>query len=397
MEVWKRNLFVCWFGTFATAAGYSQLAPILPLFIDHLGIHEPGRIEQWSGFAFGITFIVSAIFSPIWGRTADKFGRKPMLIRASLGMAIIITCTGFVQDVYQLVTLRLILGTISGFVPAATTLVATQTPKERVGWALGTLSTGSVGGMLLGPLIGGYVAEAIGVRSTFFSIGIFMFLAFLVTVLFVQEEFTITDTETLGIRDIWRRLPNPGSFLTMLVTAFVMQFALMSIEPIVTVYVSLLSQNTVHVALVSGMVFAASGFANIMAAPRLGKLSDKIGPHKVMLVALIGAGILFIPQAFVAAAWQLGVFRFLLGIATAGLLPSINAVIKRNTPDLIAGQAYGFNQSALYLGGCGGSIAGGQIAAAFGIHYVFFATSALLLINAVWVYKTIYLKNKISV
>ena len=390
MEIWQRNLLVCWFGTFATAVGYSQLAPILPLFIEHIGIHDPSRIEQWSGFAFGITFVVSAILSPIWGRAADKFGRKPMLIRASLGMAIIVTCTGFVQNVFQLVGLRLLLGTISGFVPAATTLIATQTPKERAGWALGTLSTGSVGGMLLGPLIGGYVAETLGVRNTFFSIGLFMFLAFLVTLLFVKEQFTVSVSKTLGFNEIWRLLPNPWLFSTMLITALVMQLAVMSIEPIVTVYVAMLSRNSAHVALVAGTVFAASGFGAIGAAPWLGRLSDKIGPHKVMLAALIGAGILFIPQAFVTTAWQLGILRFLLGITTAGLLPAINTLIKRSTPDAVVGQAYGYSQAALYLGGFGGAVAGGQVAAAWGIQYVFFLTSLLLLANALWVYNTVY-------
>jgi MFS family permease len=140
------------------------------------------------------------------------------------------------------------------------------------------------------------------------------------------------------------------------------------------------------------MVFSASGLAIIIAAPRLGKLSDKIGPQKVMLTALIVSGILFIPQAFVRNPWQLMGLRFLLGFATAGLVPSINTLLKKITPDALTGRIFGFNISAFYLGGFSGSVLGGQIAAHLGIRYVFFTTSSLLLLNSCWVYCKVYKK-----
>ena len=389
MEFWKKNLLVCWFGCFATAAGLSQIAPVLPLYIEHLGVENIEEIEQWSGIAFGVTFIVMAIASPIWGQAADRYGRKPMLLRASLGMAIVITCMGFVQNVYQLVGLRLIQGAVSGFVSAAITLIAIQVPKERAGWALGTLSTGAVGGMLLGPLIGGYLAETWGFRSVFYATGTLLMIAFMASLLFVQEEFQPPKKNVLSFREVWSLIPNPRIMITMFVTTFILQLALLSIEPIITVFITQLHVTT-HIALISGMVFAASGLANMLAAPQLGKISDKIGPHKVILVALIVAGLLFIPQAFVKNPWQLMGLRFLLGIAAAGLLPSINTLIMRNTPKSITGRSFGYNQSAQYLGSFGGSLLGGQTAANFGIHYVFFITGSLLLLNALWVYTTLY-------
>ena len=124
MEIWKRNLIVCWFGMFVALIGMSQIAPVLPLYIEQLGIHNTALIEQWSGIAFGVTYIISAIFSPIWGLAADKFGRKPMLLRASLGMAVVVFWMGFVQNIYQLVTLRLLQGVITGYSTACVALIA---------------------------------------------------------------------------------------------------------------------------------------------------------------------------------------------------------------------------------------------------------------------------------
>ena len=395
MELWKRNLWVCWFGVFATSAGLSQLIPILPLFIEQLGVHNIAEIEEWSGIAYGVTFILMAVFSPIWGKAADRYGRKPMLLRASMGMALVLTCMGFVQNVYQLVGLRLLQGTISGYYSAAITLVATQTPKDRSGWALGTLSTGAVAGMLLGPLLGGAVAEVLGIRSVFFTIGALLLVAFFAALLFVSENFVPSETKSPTFREVWRTMPFPQLTIAMFVTSLILQLALMSIQPILTVYIASLSTDTGHIAMISGMVFAVSGLASIIAAPRLGALADKIGPQKVMAVALLAAGLLFIPQALVRNPWELMALRFLLGIATASLLPSINSMIRQITPDEITGRIYGYNQSAQFIGSFGGAVMGGQIASMFGIHYVFFSTSALLLLNALWVYFLVYKKTAV--
>jgi DHA1 family multidrug resistance protein-like MFS transporter len=386
MPLWKRNLFVCWFGCFATTAGMSLIVPFLPLYIQLLGVHDTAAVERWSGLAFGSTFLMSAIVSPIWGRIADQKGRKLMLLRASLGMAIICSLMGFAHNVYELTALRLLMGSVSGYIAAAITLVATQTPRDHAGWALGTLSTGTVGGNLIGPLVGGYLAEVIGLRNVFFATGLMMFVAFLITLFLVKEAFKPSKKASVPWREVWRMVPNPRVVVTMMASTFVLQLAMMSIQPIVTVYVSQLTGPSRHIALIAGCVVAAAGIANVLAAPWLGKLSDHVGPQRVLMVCLVIAGLVFIPQAFVNSPWQLMGLRFLLGLASAGLLPSINAIVKRSAPEALSGRVFGYNQSAQYLGNIGGSILGGQMAAAFGIHYVFFSTAALMLLNALWVF-----------
>jgi MFS family permease len=392
MPIWKRNLIVCWFGIFIASVGMSQIAPVLPLYIKHLGVDNAALIAQFTGLAFGITFIVSAIFSPIWGHAADKYGRKPMLLRASLGMAIIIGSMGFAPNVYVLIGLRVLLGAVAGYSTACTTLIATQADKEHAGWALGTLSTGNIAGALLGPMIGGYIGDNFGLQNIFFITGTLLLISFITTALFVRESFIRQDKKTLGVKEVWNSVPEKNLTITMFVTSFILSVALYSVEPIVTVYVAQLSKNTDHIAFLAGMVFSASGLANIIAAPRLGKLSDRIGPQKVMLVALVAAGLIFIPQAFVKTPWQLMGLRFLLGLTMGGLVPSVNSLLKRITPDSLTGRVFGFNMSAMYLGVFFGSVLGGQVAAYMGIRCVFPITSALLLLNAAWVYFKVYRK-----
>ena len=196
-----------------------------------------------------------------------------------------------------------------------------------------------------------------------------------------------------NIKEVWSMLPNTSLVVIMFLTAFILQLAFYSIEPIITVYVSQLSGNITNVALISGLAFSASGIANILAAPKLGKVSDEVGPQKVMFVALIIAGTVFIPQAFVKTPLELMILRFILGIAAAGLLPSVNILVKKIVPEEVTGRIFGYSVSAQYLGTFLGSILGGQIAADFGIRYVFFVTSGLLFINVFIIYKKVYSQN----
>lgn len=389
MPIWKKNLVVCWFGMFATGIGMSQIAPVLPLYIRHLGVTHEAAIAQLSGIAFGSTFILSAIFSPIWGSVADKFGRKPMLLRASLGMAVVIGCMGFAPNVAVLIGLRLLQGVITGYSTACTTLIATQTDQEHAGWALGTLSTANIAGSLIGPLIGGFLSEHFGLQNVFFMTGSLMMVSFFTTLFFVKESFQRTDKKVRHAKDIWHQIPEKGLTVTLFVTAFILTIALYSVEPVVTVFMGHLTSSS-HLALLSGLAFSASGLANIIAAPRLGKLSDRIGAHKVMVMMLFTAGLLFIPQGFVTVPWQLIALRFLFGLTAGGLMPSVNIMIRKITPAALTGRVFGFSMSAMYLGVFGGSVFGGQIAAWLSIRAVFFVTAALLLMNGLWVYWRVY-------
>lgn len=392
MPVWKRNLFVCWIGVFIAAIGMSEVAPILPLYIRHLGILNTSLVAQLSGFTFGITYLITAIFSPIWGHAADKVGRKPMILRAGIGLSIVYLLMGFAPNVYVLIALSMVQGALTGYSTACNTLIATQTDREHVGYALGTLSTASVAGSLLGPTLSGLIEAALGLQAVYFIISGLLFIAFIITLLFIQESFVRDDRKLQGLREIWNSVPQKELTVVILITFFILGIGLYSIEPIMTQYVSQLSPNAVHIALISGLVFSATGLSNIISAPRLGKLSDRIGPHKVIMISLIVAGFLYLPQAFVQNPWQLLVLRFLLGFAMGGLVPSVSIMIKKITPDYLTGRIFGFNMSLGYLGVAVGAVLGGQVAGRLGFQYVFFITSALMFLNAVWVYFRVYKK-----
>jgi MFS family permease len=315
-----------------------------------------------------------------------------MILRAAIGLSIIYLLMGFVPNVYCLIALSALQGAFTGYSTACNTLIATQTDREHVGYALGTLSTAGVAGSLLGPILGGLIEATLGLRAVFFLISGIIFIAFIITLLFVQESFVRNDKKSQGMRQIWNSVPQKELTVVILITFFILGIGLYSVEPIMTQYVSMLSPKANHIALISGLVFSATGLSNIISAPRLGKLSDKIGAHKVIMFSLIVAGALYIPQAFVQNPWQLLVLRFLLGFAMGGLIPSVSIMIKKITPSHLTGRIFGFNMSLGYLGVAAGATLGGQIAGRFGFRYVFYVTSALMFLNTVWVYFRVYKK-----
>lgn len=386
LEVWQRNLIICWLGSFTCVAGMALVLPFLPLYLEQLGLHDTADVERWSGLAFGITFLMAAFVSPIWGRMADQYGRKLMLMRASLGMAAVTTLMGFAEHPWQLVLLRFLMGAVSGYISASVTLVATQTPRERAGWALGLLSTGNVSGGLIGPLAGGYLAEQLGLRHVFFVTGGVLFVAFLITWLLLKETFVRREQATLSGREVWSHIPDRRLLVSVFITSAVLQAGLLSIEPIVTVYVRTLLGHAQHVASTAGLVVAASGLATVVAAPRLGKLADRIGPRPVLIGSLLVSALFLVPQAWVTNAWELAALRFGFGLTTGGLAPAVNAIVRSLAPDAVAGRIYGYNQSAQYVGNIIGPVMGGLIAAHFGIPAVFYVTAGLLALNAGWVY-----------
>ncbi len=384
MEIWRRNLLICCFAGFVVCIGVSQMAPILPLYIAELGIHNLNDIERWTGIVFSCAFISLAVFSPIWGRLSDTYGRKPMMLRASLWLGAIMFGMGLAQNVYQLAGLRLFQGAMSGFQAAVIPFIAQSTPGVHSGWALGMFYTAQVSGMLLGPMLGGILSEIAGYRCNFFIIGICCLIGFASLFLIKEDFHPQPQAASLTLKDVVRILPNPRLIIGLFLTTLVMQFAIMSIQPIITIYITQLVPSQEHVAFIAGAVFSCAGFASMLSASHIGKLADKIGSQKILFASLLVAGLSFIPQGMVRTPVELGALRFLLGIALAGLLPSVNNLIRQYTPSVCLGRVYGFNQAAQYMGMFAGAFLGGHIAAAIGIQNLFFVTAALLLINAAW-------------
>jgi DHA1 family multidrug resistance protein-like MFS transporter len=382
---WKRNLAIAWIGCFLTGAAFSLVMPFLPLYIEQLGVSGHSALNMWSGLVFSITFLFSAIASPLWGGLADRKGRKLMLLRSALGMAIVMMLMGLAQNIWHLLILRACLGLLGGFIPNANALIATQMPRNKSGWALGTLSTGGVSGALLGPLAGGLLADSYGLRPVFFITAAVLFICFLLTLFCIRENFTpVTKKEMLHAREVIGSLKSPRLVLSLFITTLIIQVATGSIAPILTLYVRDLAGDVSNIAFISGMIASVPGVAALLSAPRLGKLGDRIGPEKILIAALMVSVLLLIPMAFVQTPLQLGVLRFLLGAADGALLPAVQTLLVYNSTNQIAGRIFSYNQSFRDIGNVTGPLVGAAVSASYGFRTVFFVTASVVMFNVIY-------------
>ncbi|MEF2248507.1 MULTISPECIES: MFS transporter [unclassified Paenibacillus] len=397
MEQWKKNLVVLWFGQFLVMAGMTMIIPFLPLYLQSdLGLSDTHEIGLWAGIIFAGNFVTAFIFQPIWGKYADRYGRKLMILRSGFGMATVVLMMGFATQPWHLLVLRMLNGTISGFNPASIALISATTPKERMGFAMGSIQSGAIAGTILGPLIGGLLADVIGFRPIFYLTGTLLFAASLLALFIVKESFdrekaaSVPQTSVIGGFMEISRIPQ---LLALFGVTLFIQFANMSPMSQIPLFVQELHGTSANLAFWAGFVGSVTGLSNLIASPVLGKLSDRIGAERILAVCLIGAALAFIPQVYAATVWQLLLARFGLGLFLGGLIPTVNSLIRKYTPDGMESRAYSFNSSTLSLGNMIGPIAGGALTGYIGIRGLFVISSILMLVNGVWVWFTLLRGN----
>lgn len=399
---WHRNLIVLWFCTFVAGMAFSEIMPFLSLFVSQLGDFTKAQITFYSGLAFAADYAISAISAPLWGIIADKKGRKIMLLRASLGMAVAMGLMGFVTNVWQLVALRALQGVFAGFISNAQALVASQTPRKYSGRALSTLITGAVSGQLFGPVIGGLLAQLFSIRNTFFITSGLLMVAFLLSLFFVQEHFkpVAHHREPGDSRNPLAAFQNPRLIIVMLCSTAIVQFGNASIAPIISLYVRELMHYRGPITVVAGIIAALPGISNIFSAPRLGRYGDQHGSGKVLLFGYIFAVIMYFPQGIVTSVVALGILRFAIGISDGALYPEIQTVLTKNTPVHLTSTIFSYNQSFQAIGNMFGALLGGLVAGWFNYNAVFIMTALLLLINLgliLWLVPDIWKNGKRAV
>ncbi|MDF2726275.1 MAG: transporter, partial [Paenibacillus sp.] len=288
---WKRNLFILWVGCFLVSMAYSVSIPFMSIFLqDDLGVDN--HLEAWTGVIFAITFLAGALIAPFWGSLADKYGRKPMMLRAGICLSACYFLYYVVSNPYELIAVRIVEGLLAGYIPSAVAMVATNTPEKHLGYALGTISTASAAATIIGPLLGGVVSHYVGPRDTFMLSGCMVFVAFVIALLWVKEpSFKKSEAKRSSVFQDFKVAAANRTLMGALFIVFITSTSIMIIEPLLTIYVLKLGSSQSSASLHAGIIFSAVGFATLIAAPRWGRLGTRIGYEKVLFIGLIGGGV----------------------------------------------------------------------------------------------------------
>ncbi len=382
---WRRNLMALTFGQMLSLAGFSFFMPLLPLYVQHLGAFGTTQAAQWAGAMNVTSSLAMAAVQPFWGTMADRWGRKPMVIRSMVGAGCTTILLGLAASPEQLLALYTIQGLVTGTMAASTALVAASMPTERLGFGLGMLQVSVFLGASLGPLGGGVVADAYGYRTTFFGAGTLLILSAGVVNALVRESFERPQKSARG-KSTWaesRSLLGIGLFPLLLAVIFMIQFANSTMAPVLSLFIAEL-QGRENAATAVGIVMAAVGAAGALSAFVVGRLGDRLGHSPVLLVSLAGAALCYFPQSIVQEVWQLLLLRTLMGAFLGGTMPAANALVAAVIPRERRGAAFGLTSSANALSHAVGPAYGAGVATLWGLRAVFLATGAVCGLTFLW-------------
>ena len=388
---WRHNLVAIWFAELVAVAGFTVVIPLLPLYVQELGVWDERAVRIWAGVIFAAHAVTMAICGPIWGALSDRYGRKVMVDRAMFGGAVVIGLMGLAQNVQQLVLLRAVQGALTGTVTAANALVATTAPRERVGSALGLLQMAIYVGASAGPLLGGLVADTFGYRAAFWVTGGLLFLAGLGVLLFVREDFqpaappadgrAAASADRMPLRRrVWNRLSpvvESPALLGVLGVRLLMRLATRLLGPVLPLFIQAIAPVEARVASITGVVSGVSAAAGAVGALGLGRIGDRVGYREILVACALISVVCYVPQSFVddpsaLLFWQAGT-----GLAMGGILASISASLARLSPEGQEGIVYGVDASVVSSANAIGPMVGSALAAWLGLRVPFLVAAGL--------------------
>jgi MFS transporter, DHA1 family, multidrug resistance protein len=353
---WRRNLFAVTAATFIGFAGFTLVMPFLPLYFLQLGVTDVGQIALYSGLSLGVTPALTALLAPLWGRLADRFGRKIMVERSLLSFVVIMAAMAYVTEAWHVVALRVVQGFFAGYGALALAMAADTAPPGKLASAIGTVQVAQRLGPAVGPVLGGVIAEVVGLRHAFLVAAAFYAAGFVLVLLTYQEplpEHAATTGEappSAAGRTTFRQLARLPHFALLTGVLFVLQFADRSFGPVLPLYIAAHGADTERVALVSGVLFSlTAGFGalgNLLCARWLHRVSAR---HLLVAGSAVGAAASLV---FAATVWipLLAVASAALGLGLGAAMTTVYTAAGSVVPVAVRGTAFGYLTSAALAG-----------------------------------------------
>ncbi len=383
-DAWQGTLYIMCFAQMVSMIGFSSIFPFLPLYVQSLGTATSLSLDLCIGLVFSGQAFSMMIASPVWGALADRWGRKLMVERAMFGGAVIMALMAFVHSAEELVALRMVQGLITGVMGATNALVAATVPRGRAGYAMGLMQVAMGVGLGLGPVIGGMVADAYGYQAAFYITAGLLAVAGVVVWAGVDEHFVARESDgrqSLQFFSAWRRVFSSQGVLLAYTLRFINQMGRIVFMPILPLFVLSLIDSPDKINSFTGIVIGASSAATAIFSIYLGRLGDRSGYRRIVIIGLVVTALLFCLQAAVTAGWQLLGLQVLYGVALGGIVPGISALLAVFSRQGDEGAVYGLDTAITSGARMIGPLLGVGISAWFGVRAVF-ATAALLYLIA---------------
>ncbi len=388
MMNWKVVLGILTCNVVMMSASYTMIIPFLPLYLSNELKADPDTVSLWTGAIFAVCFAVTAIMAPIWGKMSDSHGKKLMVMRSSSLIAVVYILGALVQTPLQLFLVRVLQGFAAGLWPASLSLMSAYVPKAKIGISMGIMQSANICGGIIGPLFGGILAQAFGMRVSFFIAGGALVIITLTTLFFIKEPprehkepqaGTGESSKDTSAPSPYRALLGNPTIRMLLLCTGLTNMVILLLQPIMTIYIGQLRGTEENLIMVSGIVFSFSGIAGALAAPIWGRQGQAHGFFKTEVISLFAAGVLICSQFIPSTLVPFAILNFIVGLGFSGIFPSANSMIIVHTELSQRGTAFGLLFSAQQIGGTIGPLAGGLLASFIDLSYIFPIAGSILI------------------
>lgn len=377
----RRAFWVLIAAVVVTFCAFTNVQPLLPLYVLKLGVGSLQDAALWTGVLLGASPLIAAISAPFWGMVADRYGYKPVIQRSLFGFTVIFAVMAFATSVWHLLALRIMTGFVSGFSAQATAMAATLVPRKQTGWAISMVQVAQVIGSAVGPLLGGVVGDRYGFAGAVLAASALNGVAALTVTALLHEQRPAVDGSVVRKRPPFRFLFGLAGFVPMMVALAAIRLVERSFDPLIPLLVVKLQPASDVAGSLAGVIISVGTVATAISAGLTGRLSERVQTARFLQAILVGGAAISLPFAIAASPWHVLVLRLLLGLVAGGAMTLALTYAARNVPADRRGAAFGMLGGAALYGSAIGVIVAGSLAR---LHFElpFLAAAALYLLAA---------------
>lgn len=365
---------------FAAQASFTLVTPFLPYVLKSMNVQA--NLALWSGLAYSASFLTQAVMAPVWGSLADKYGKRVQILRSGMGIAITYCLYPAARTPLQFVIMRGITGILSGFTPAATSLVATNTPEDKIGYALGLFQATAAAGTISGPLLGGILVSLTGISSTFGLAALVLLAVTVLSFVNLEEEVSSSEREIDVFHDIRQCFSNKR-ILMVFACLFLVQAGIQVTQPTLVLYVELLSHGR-DPTFISGIIYSMAGLGTVLGASLAAKRTDgnsRDASPRMFVAGLLGSSVFVALQGVFLSLVPLSIFRLVFGAFNGVLTVAGNVLAATAVNRDFRGRAFGVLNSVLPMGSVVGPVLGGAVGDSLGFGSTFYASSVVFALS----------------
>jgi DHA1 family multidrug resistance protein-like MFS transporter len=366
---------------FVVFTGFAFLLPFLPLYVRDLGVRRDEDAALWAGVLIGVSPLLAGLLAPAWGHLADRHGHKRTATAALAAYVVILLLSARVTSVLQLLVLRIGIGLFGAIGPLGLAMATATAPRDQTGRAVGMVQAAQILSAAVGPLVGGVLADSVGIRATFVVAALACAAALGLVAAFYEEaprQGRVAREPATGLSAVLRLSGVP----ILLTVTFLVNFVGRSLTPILPALLRGLGVAEDRLAVSTGAMISAYAAAAAVSAAALGRASRRISPQGLLGLSLLAGASTLLPMAFAPSYGALVCLAAALGLASGGSLTLCDTIGGLMVPAELRATAFGFfSGAALFGGAVSPSVAG--LLARFDLSGIFYLDTGLCILLVV--------------